>query len=273
MTIVVGIIGAVVGVVGLLSSLSAADEADQLRRESQEKAAKYNLAKQQIAAQIQDRANAIHGVWTQYYLPCEIATVEEICSEPLVVANRGVVAQRAVGEMAKVFAVAKKAQQYCLPPQAVGLRMESDISLSIRQADMTAGLVRVAVQTEDARVALLNAQRMNDRMNIINPGRGHNASVTSALTAASSVYDGLAKETAKTIEDASYSVGRGVYGVISGAKEVLKASKSFSSPLQEQEQIKNDPQSQYKDAFERGALKERLDIRIKLGPSMDSEEG
>jgi uncharacterized lipoprotein NlpE involved in copper resistance len=254
--------GVAVGAIGLLNSLSAADDADILRRESQAKQAKYNLAKMEIAANIQARADAIFGVWQSYYLPVELDTLNEICSEPEAIANKLVVAQRARAELAKIYAVAKKQQAYCLTPQQIGLRLESEVSLSIRQAETTAGVIRSAVRTEEARVRLVNAQNLTNRMNIINSGRQHNASSVAALAAASAEYDQLSKAQAQNIADASRAVGRGLAMAVTNGQEILKSAKNIGSTIQYQQPIQIEP---YKDAFERQDLRrEPINVTVNV---------
>lgn len=221
-----GYLGAFLEVIKFFQAADAADASAQQAKESKEMAAKYALEKMEIAAQIQDRADLLHEIWATYYLPCELATLNEICNEPIAVANIGVVAQRAVAEMIKIFTTTKKAQSYCISPQQVGTRLEMAVTTSVRQADMTSGLVRIAVQTEEARVNLLNAQRMADRINIINPGRGYDADTISALEAANTLYTGLAKEEAKTIEDSYKAMGRGIAMAVSSASDIYSSMPS-----------------------------------------------
>lgn len=245
----IGIAGLGISAVGLYENLSAAEDASRLGKESREKQAKYNLEKIKIAKQIQDRANQIHGIWITYYLPREIETINEICSEPLAIAHTKVVSQRAIAEISKVFAVAKKNQVYCLTPQQVGIRLESEVALSIRQADTTAGQVRIAVRTENARVNLLNKQRMASRINIINPGRRYAAETGSLLATAAAEYGALSKQESENIANASRAVGRSLAGAVTNGQEILKAVKTYGSTIRTQEPIIQEPI--YKDFFER----------------------
>jgi hypothetical protein len=261
--------GLAVGAIGLFENLSAADNANALAKESKAKQAKYNLEKIKIAENIQFRADQIHNVWLSYYLPIELATVNEICSEPLVIANKEVAAQRARAEIAKIFAVAKRSQVYCLTPQQVGLRFESEVALNIRQAETTAGTIRVAVRTEEARVRLVNAQNLANRMNIINSGRGHDASSVAAVAAAAAEFEQLSKQQAKNIEDASRAVGRGLAGAFTSGQEIVKAAKNIGSTIQYQEPIQVEP---YRDAFERQDLR-REAVNVTVNVNQKTEDG
>jgi hypothetical protein len=220
--------GLAISAFGLYTSMSAADNNDRLRRQEEEKRAKYDKERLQIAAQIQDRADAVFNVWTSYYLPVELATLGEVCSEPEEVARTALVSQRARGEMAKIYAVARRRELYCLNPQQVGLRLESEILIATKQADTTSGLVRTAVKREEARAALVNAQNKSNKINMINPGRAQVAASTSALVAAARNYEKLSKEAALNVQDAAHGVGRGVQATISNGAELLKGVKSLN---------------------------------------------
>lgn len=228
-TAIVAIAGLGLNAYSTYNSMSSADNADKLRRQQEAKQAKYNLERQKLAGMIQERADEIFNVWTGNYLPVEQATLNEICNETIEVARVALVSQRARGEIAKIYAVAKKHRVYSLAPQQVGQRLEADIMISTKQADTTAGLVRTMVKQEQARAKLVNAQRLANRMNIINAGRGNTVAVTNALAAVAKEYGRLSEEAAKNVNDASYVVGRGLFGAVNGSMEIVKGVKALNA--------------------------------------------
>jgi hypothetical protein len=227
--ITVAIAGLALSAYSTSAAMSSADNNDRLRRQEEAKQAQFNKEKLEIADQIQARADAIIGVWTGSYLPVELATLAEVCSEPVEVARIALVSQRARGEIAKIYEIARRKELYCLTPQQVGLRLESEIMIATKQADTTAGLIRTVIKQEEARVVLVNAQRMSNKINMINPGRSQIAASTSALMAAASQYDKLSKEAAKNVEDAAYSIGRSVQAAVSNGSELLKGAKGLNA--------------------------------------------
>ena len=249
--IIFGVSSLAISAFSAYNSISAADDASALRRQQDLKQSKYNLEKQKLAQLIQDRADAVLGVWTNHYLPVELATLDEVCSEPDEVAKIALVAQRARGEISKIFTLARKHQTFAVAPQQVGLRLESTIMLATKQADTIAGLIRTVTLQEHARVKLVNTQNLTNRMNMINPGRGHNAVVTSALAAAAMEYDRLSKEAAKNVDAASYVIGRSLSSALTSGQEVVKGFNTLNSSgaFRGAEQITKEPV--YRDFFER----------------------
>lgn len=248
---ILAVAGLALSAYSLYNSISAADDASALRRQQDLKQSKYNLEKQKLAQLIQERADAVMGVWTNHYLPVELATLNEVCSEPDEVARVALVAQRARGEIAKIFTLARKHHTFAVAPQQVGLRLESTIMLATKQADTTAGLIRTVTLQEHARVKLVNSQNLVNRMNMINPGRGHNAVVTTALAAAGLEYDRLSKEAAKNVDAASYAIGRGLSSALTSGQEVVKGFNTLNSSgaFRGADPITREPV--YRDAFER----------------------
>lgn len=231
MAFIVGfaVIGLGLNVLNTISSMSSADAADALRRQQEAKQAKYNLERQKLAAQIQARADAIFSVWANNYLPVELATLNEIASATIDTARVALVSQRARGEIAKIYAVAKKHKVYALAPQQIGQRLESEIVIATKQADTTAGLVRTMVKQEQARAKLVNAQQLANQMNIINAGRGNTVATTSTLISLAKEYGRLSDEAGKNIDEASRVVGRGLFGAVNGSMEVVKSFKNLNA--------------------------------------------
>jgi hypothetical protein len=230
--------GIVSGIASLFGAWDAQEQNAQAikeAKEQREKQAKFTKAKLEISQSIQDRANAIHSVWQSNYLPCELETLNEICAEPDVVANEAVVAQRAIAEAAKIFATKKRKAVYCLAPQQVGQRAEVEFVLSTEQADLATGLVRAQIEAERGRVRLLNAQNLQNRMNIINPGRGHSAGVANGLNALSDLYSGLIKDSQSAIDNAAKTQGRAIASLIDTGEQMLKPNSSMRTLLRGQD--------------------------------------
>jgi hypothetical protein len=214
----------------LWSSWQAIDNTETARREAKaqrEKEVKFSLEKLKIAQNVQSRADQIHSVWRDHYLPCEIATVNEICSVPDAVANEAVVAQRAVAEVAKVFATKKRSAIYCLSPQHTGARAEVEFKISTEKADLAAGLVQQQVAAERARVTLLNNQNMQNRMNVINPGRGHAANVGDSLLKLSDIYSGLIRDSDEALANAARTQGRALASLVSTGEDLIKGGRKL----------------------------------------------
>jgi hypothetical protein len=236
--IIFGVVSAGIGLTSLFSAWDAQEQntlAITEAKEQREKQAKFTKAKLEISQSVQDRANAIHSVWQSNYLPCELATLNEICAEPDVVANEAIVAQRAIAEAAKIFATKKRKAVYCLAPQQVGQRAEAEFVLSTEQADLASGLVRAQIEAERGRVRLLNAQNLQNRMNIINPGRGHSAGVTNGLAALSDLYSGLIKDSQSAIDGAARTQGRAIASLIDTGEQLLKPNSSLRTYLRGQD--------------------------------------
>lgn len=191
----------------------AAIEVAGIQQKAMDKATDAQSA---IAQQIQDRANQLHAVWAEQYLPCELATLAEVCAEPKQVADLFVTAQRAAVEVTKRFGVARQRALYCLPASCLGQRCETEYMLARDQARAEAWQANAAMRAEEARVELANAQRLNNRMAMINPGRGGTAVAANALGSAAQIYDGLAKQAAGAFNGALATAGRFIQGAASG---------------------------------------------------------
>jgi len=172
-----------------------------------------------IAQQIQDRANQLHAVWAEQYLPCELATLAEVCAEPKQVADLFVTAQRAAVEVTKRFGMARQKALYCMSASCVGARCELEYMLARDQARAEAWQANAAMRAEEARVELANAQRLNNRIAMINPGRGGTAVAANALASAAKIYDGLAQQAAGAFSGALATAGRFLQGAFSGISQ------------------------------------------------------
>jgi hypothetical protein len=161
-----------------------------------------------IAQRIQDRADELHGVWSGSYLPCELATLSEICSEPKRVADLNLVAQRAIAEVSKRFSVARKKALYCMPANCVGASCEIETRMAVDQARSEAWQAQASMRAEEARIDVINAQRLNNRINIIATGRNGTSQASSALSAAAGIYGKLAEQAAGAFNGAIATAGR-----------------------------------------------------------------
>lgn len=233
-----------IGVIGLVSSMSAADSAaaasssaTKEKREQQEKQAEFELAKNKIAQQIQGRANEIHNIWTSYYLPQELVTLAEVCSEPEVQPNLALVSQRAIAEASKKFSLARRSATYGLNPQHVGVRAEVEFDIATQQADTISGLVLKVVKAERERVNVVNKQNLDNRMAMINAGRGHTVNVSSGLNEAAKMYSDLSKDAQQAIANAGYVQGRALHTLVEQGKEVVKGKNPLINLLRGQDSI------------------------------------
>lgn len=234
----ISIAGLGLNLYGAYESSQAAAASAAERKKIAEKQAQYNLAKTTIAKAVQDRSNEIIGVWSGYYLPREVATVNEVCSEPVENANLDMAKYVALGEVIKVYANAKKAKTLCVAPQQIGIRQEVEVLMSIKQAQHISATQRLAVKTENARVRMKNQQRLNNKINMINAGRGHGAHSTGVLEAAAREYSDLSKQLDKDLSTAAYVMGRSLNGLVTAGQEVLKQSGAFGAMFQKQEDIR-----------------------------------
>lgn len=165
-------------------------------------------AQKEIADQIQGRANALHGVWQNSYLPCELAVLAEICGEPEQVANTFVHEQRAVASVTKKFSVARQQMEYCMPSACVGAKYEGNYLLAREQARAESWQAQIAKRTEIARVDMANAQRLENRINITTIGRNGAAKTAGAGAGAGEIYRNLAEQSASAFNSAAKVAGR-----------------------------------------------------------------
>jgi hypothetical protein len=147
-----------------------------------------------IARRIQNRADGIYNIWQTNYLPCELATLAEICNQPLYVPQYEAVKQRAIAAVKSQFAAVRKQATYCLDAQCVGQKCEIDRTIDLEEARSVGFAIQAAYRAEESRKDLKDAQRLNDRLNVSNVGRGYVANSNSALNSAAQLFQQSAQQ-------------------------------------------------------------------------------
>jgi len=193
----------------MIAAIAAKKIADITIADLLYEAAEFSTAAQKsIADQIQARANDLHNIWQGSYLPCEIALLDEICSEPIRTANTFAHERRAVVGSTAKFSLAKQQLDYCISPACVGARYEGLYQLSVEQARSEGWVAQIAKRTEVARIDVINGQRLNNRMNISVLGRNGVPNTVAAGAGAAALYQNLADQAAAAFNSASKVAGR-----------------------------------------------------------------
>lgn len=160
-----------------------------------------------IARRIQDRADENHALWRDFYLDKELRTVNELDAAPIRVASYGAVRQRVEAQYRVMLDRAEADALYCLDDQCVGARCDITREMALRGAALTSYGVEAAFRAEDARVELLNRQRIADRLTVLAHGRQVHHASTAQLTAAIQQSQFAAQQAAGAFNGAMQSLG------------------------------------------------------------------
>lgn len=161
-----------------------------------------------LAEKIDARADDLHNIWKDIYLPCELSTLQELCSTPIEVANLELVESRVYADVGRQFAANRTKALYCLPYTAAGARCETNTRFAIEQAKAEAGMSQIARNQEIARVELKNAQRQVNIVTMLNLGRGGTAVAANLAATAGQQYQQVASQAASAFNGALKSLGR-----------------------------------------------------------------
>jgi hypothetical protein len=160
-----------------------------------------------IARRIQDRADESHRIWKDFYLPKELATVEELDQVPLRTANLGAVRQRAEAQYRGMLDRAKADALLCLDSQCVGARCDISREMELRAAGLAAYGVEAALRAEETRVDLQNRQRVADKLTILAHGRQVHHNSAAALGTAVAASQMAAQQSAGAFNGAVSALG------------------------------------------------------------------
>jgi hypothetical protein len=161
-----------------------------------------------LAEKIDARADDLHNIWKEQYLPCELSLLAELCSAPIEVANLELVESRAYADVGRRFAANRTKALYCLPYTAAGARCETNTRFAIEQSKAEAGISQIARNQEIARVELKNTQRQVNIATMLNMGRGGVAVAANMSNSAAAQYQQVASQAASAFNGAMKSIGR-----------------------------------------------------------------
>jgi hypothetical protein len=180
---------------------------------------------------VQDRANQIHNVWTGNYLPCELQTLAEIDAVPKLIVAVGTISASGLNTTTQAYAqathdIAEAGTEMCYS-DACGTTNR----MSVARAKSQSWRIQGDLRYEETRVDSQNAQRLNDRITMINPGRNGLANALNAMGAASAIYASVAEQAEAAKGSDAYAKGR----MINFAKDALGSvgaiAKAFASPV------------------------------------------
>jgi len=178
----------------------------------------------QILADIQSRLNQVHVVWANDYLPCELTTLALVCGKAKQTTNISYVAAQASAETTKQYAIAgnsitEQMSEACFAPDC-----NFDNRLAVAKARSESWKIQGALRFDESRVDIENASRMNDKLNMIAPGRNGVVAAANSLMAVAKIYEELAQQAAAAKDSDRYAQGRGLEmlrGLASNGKSLL----------------------------------------------------
>lgn len=184
-----------------------------------------------IAQRIQDRADELHSIWKNSYLECELKTAAEICAEPKVEPQSILASIKANAEISKQFSIAKQNALYCIDSQCHGSRCDTERKFAIAQSRSSAWQVNASINQEIARADLKNAQRLNNRILMLNAGRNGVANASSALAQASQIYQQQSQAAAAGFNGAMATLGRLTQDTVNANRTPMQNVQMRSSPV------------------------------------------
>lgn len=184
----------------------------------------------EILQEIQSRENEIHNAWVSNYLPCELATLDEVSAAPKQVVDIRTTASLAINSISQQYA---KATADTLAFQAENCINDVCgpynrlLTAKVRsQSWQTQGELRY----EEARVELQNADRLNNRIVMIAPGRNGLAQANSSLAAAAKMYGEIARQADAAKGGDKYALGRVLEFAKGNLGSLSKLASAFSQP-------------------------------------------
>jgi hypothetical protein len=180
----------------------------------------------QILSDIQSRLNQVHAVWSNDYLPCELTTLALVCNKAKQTTNISYVAAQASAETTKQYAIASNSiaeqmAEACFTPEC-----NFDNRLSVAKARSESWKIQGALRFDETRVDIENASRINDKLNMIAPGRNGVVAAANSLMAVAKIYEEMAQQAAAAKDSDRYAQGRGIEmlkGLASNGKSLLSA--------------------------------------------------
>jgi hypothetical protein len=180
----------------------------------------------QILSDIQSRLNQVHSVWSGNYLPCELTTLALVCNKAKQATDISYVAAQASAETSKQYAIAgnsitEQMNEACFTPDC-----NFDTRLAVAKARSESWKIQGALRFDETRVDVENASRINDKLNMIAPGRNGVVAAANSLMAVAKIYEEMAQQAAAAKDSDRYAQGRGVEmlkGLASNGKNLLSA--------------------------------------------------
>jgi hypothetical protein len=162
----------------------------------------------EILAKIQQRANQIHNVWINDYLPCELDTLNRVSSRPKLTVDIDTTAATAMNGVSQSFAVAIQNSINFSQKNCIYDGCGPWVRLHAANIRAQSWQVQGDLRYEEGRTSLENAQRLNDRIAMISPGRNGVVQANNSLLAASRILGDLARQGEAAKGGSSYAAGR-----------------------------------------------------------------
>lgn len=194
-------------------------------------------------ARIQSRAAQVHNVWAGNYLPCELQTLALVEARQKETVEQAAQAFSGFAALDQAYAGAFAAPAEMMTELCIVDKCGPNNRINLALARSKSWHAQANMRHEEIRVRDSNAQRINDRIAMIAPGRGGVAQAMSALTAAQKLLEGTAAQAEAAKGGNAYATGR----ILEFAKSSLGAlgqlAKAFIPP----------PQAEpgYQDMFQR----------------------
>lgn len=177
-------------------------------------------------AKIQNRANMIHGVWAGSYLNNEMQTLAVIANEPKETVNIALQANTALADINQAYAGVASSTLEVMAEMCFTDACGPSNRTRVAKAKSQGWHAQANLRYEEIRVDESNAQRLNNRMAMIAPGRNGAVLSINALVAAGEIFGSIARQAEAAKGGSEYAAGRG----IALAQQGLGALSKFLAP-------------------------------------------
>lgn len=161
-------------------------------------------------ARVQYRANVIHNVWAGSYLGCELNTLAQITNEPKESVNINLQGQTAISAINQAYAGVYASELEVRTELCFSHVCASNNRTQVAQAKSQGWHAQANLRYEEVRVDENNAQRLNNRMAMISPGRNGAVQSINALVAAGEIFGSIARQAEAAKGGSEYAAGRGI---------------------------------------------------------------
>ena len=194
-------------------------------------------------ARIQDRANQVHNVWAGSYLPCELQTLALVEARQKETVDQVAQAVAGFASLDQAYANTYAAPAEMMTELCIVDKCGPNNRINIALARSKSWHAQANMRHEEIRVRDSNAQRINDRIAMIAPGRGGVAQAMNALQAAQKLLEGTAAQAEAAKGANAYALGRILEFAKGNLGNLGKLAQSFA-PLPQAE-------AGYQDMFQR----------------------
>lgn len=186
-----------------------------------------------LLRQVQDRADFIQQVWRNNYLGCELNVLAEMDADAKDVIDIPTISAIASGSISSSFASASNLVSQFQAKNCIANACNFTSRLALEEAKSKSYAIMSDLNYESEHVDLINADRLNTRMAMINPGRNGVTQAMNSLVAASRMQSEL---------KAAAAANAGGNGLIAG--RVFSALKEGASLLEKSGLFKTEPSAQ-----------------------------